>query len=244
MKKTKEEHNAYMLDWYYRHRDKVSEKLRNKPKSEEQRERHKDSSKKYYETHKEICGERNRRCKEKKKGSPIIRRVRVVKCQKPKRVKLTDQERREKERLRYLKRKPRMQQYNQVNKELINKKYLVRTKNRMQKDPLFKLSRNIPKLIRLSIKREGYSKKTKTYQILGCTFNQFKSYIESKFEHWMTWDNYGKYDGSIGYGWEFDHIIPVSSAKTEEELLKLNHYSNLQPLDGYVNRYIKRNKVA
>ena len=38
----------------------------------------------------------------------------------------------------------------------------------------------------------------------------------------MTWNNLGE--------WQINHIIPVSSAKTEEEMIKLNHYLNLQPL--------------
>jgi hypothetical protein len=40
----------------------------------------------------------------------------------------------------------------------------------------------------------------------------------------MSWENYGF------YGWHIDHIIPLCSAKNEEELKRLCHYTNLQPL--------------
>lgn len=56
----------------------------------------------------------------------------------------------------------------------------------------------------------------------------------------MTWENYGKYNGELEYGWDIDHIIPLSSAKNEDDLLRLNHYTNLQPLCSKVNRDIKR----
>ena len=52
----------------------------------------------------------------------------------------------------------------------------------------------------------------------------------------MNWDNYGSF-------WSIDHIIPISSAKTEEDVLKLNHFSNLRPLCSYKNRHIKSNKI-
>jgi|LakMenEpi03Aug12_release.lakeMendotaPanAssembly.Ray.scaffolds.fasta_scaffold146267_5 hypothetical protein len=67
----------------------------------------------------------------------------------------------------------------------------------------------------------------------------FKLYLESKFEPWMSWDNYGKYNGKLCYGWDIDHIVPLSSANTEEEIIKLSHYTNLQPLCSKINRYYK-----
>ena len=78
---------------------------------------------------------------------------------------------------------------------------------------------------------------------MGCSFEEFKIYLESKFESWMTWDNKGLYNGDLDYGWDIDHIIPISTAKTEEELIKLNHYSNLQPLCSKTNRDTKRNNL-
>jgi hypothetical protein len=68
------------------------------------------------------------------------------------------------------------------------------------------------------------TKKNKTFDIVGCTPEFLKEHIEKQFKEGMSWDNYGF------YGWHIDHIIPLSSAKTDEELYKLCHYSNLQPL--------------
>jgi hypothetical protein len=77
----------------------------------------------------------------------------------------------------------------------------------------------------------------------GCSYEEFKIYLESKFEQWMTWENRGLYNGELNYGWDIDHIIPVSMANIEEELIKLNHYTNLQPLCSKVNRDIKKDKI-
>jgi len=88
---------------------------------------------------------------------------------------------------------------------------------------------------------KGYTKKHKSHHILGCTFEEFKTYLESKFDPWMNWDNRGLYNGEPNYGWDIDHIIPISSAVTEEDVIRLNHYSNLQPLCSKINRDIKKN---
>lgn len=72
-----------------------------------------------------------------------------------------------------------------------------------------------------------YNRNESSIEILGCTINDFKTHIENNFKDGMTWDNYSY------YGWHIDHIIPLSSANSDEELMKLCHYSNLQPLWSY-----------
>ena len=93
---------------------------------------------------------------------------------------------------------------------------------KMKTDPLFKLRHSIRVLIRDSIKRNGYTKKSRSNEIIGCSWELFKKHIESLLKPKMTWKNHGT--------WHFDHIIPLSSAKTEQEIIKLNHYTNFQPL--------------
>jgi hypothetical protein len=148
--------------------------------------------------------------------------------------------------------------YRDNNKEVVSERkkdaysknrehYLNKAKNYRKErkliDPVYKLYFNVANMIRLSIKENGFSKKSRTHDILGCSYEEFKIYLESKFESWMNWKNHGLYDGEINYGWDIDHIIPISLAKTEEEILKLNHYTNLQPLCSYTNRHIKRNNL-
>jgi hypothetical protein len=58
---------------------------------------------------------------------------------------------------------------------------------------------------------------------------------EEKFTEGMSWDNKNE--------WHIDHIIPLSSAQTEEELYKLCHYTNLQPLWAEDNLR-KSNKIV
>jgi hypothetical protein len=114
---------------------------------------------------------------------------------------------------------------------------------RKQSDPLFKLSGNLRTMISNTIKKNGYKKLSKTELILGCSFDFLKQHLESKFESWMSWDNYGLYNGELNYGWDIDHIVPLASALNENDLLRLNHYSNLKPLCSYNNRYIKKDKI-
>lgn len=113
-------------------------------------------------------------------------------------------------------------------------------RNRRNTDSIFCLKRIIKSSLNSCLRRFGFSKKTRTHKILGCSYEEFKTHIELKFESWMTWDNRGLYNGKLNYGWDLDHIIPLSSAKTEEELLKLCHYSNIQPLCSKINRDIKK----
>lgn len=94
--------------------------------------------------------------------------------------------------------------------------------NKRNTDFFYKLKYNTSNLIRLSIAKKGYTKKSKTFEILGCSYEEFKVHIENQFIKGMSWDNRSE--------WHLDHIYPVSLAKDEEHLLKLNHYTNFQPL--------------
>ncbi len=129
------------------------------------------------------------------------------------------------------------------NKKSINeymKKYNI---ERRKLDPLFRLISSSRTLVNVALKENGYKKLSKTETILGCSFQNFKMYLESKFQPWMNWDNYGLYNGELNYGWDIDHIIPISTAKSEDDIIKLSHYTNLQPLCSKVNRYIKKNNT-
>ena len=138
----------------------------------------------------------------------------------------------------------KVKKYRKDNKNVILEKQRTYYKNRLKNDIVFKTKENVRRLIQLSFKRNGYSKKSRTHQILGCSYEEFKQHIESLWQPWMTWDNYGLYNGELNYGWDIDHIIPSSSAVTEEDVIKLNHYTNLQPLCSKINRDIKINKVV
>lgn len=126
--------------------------------------------------------------------------------------------------------------YRKNNRNLINTTYNKYYISRMSNDSIFKMTRNIRSLIRASFKRavnSKYKKSKKTEEILGCSIDYFLTYISSKFKEGMTFDNHGE--------WHIDHIIPISTAKTEVEIIKLNHYTNLQPLWAKDNLIKKNN---
>ena len=107
------------------------------------------------------------------------------------------------------------------NKDRINKNIRERKKN----DPVFKLKI----LYRTKINKILKTKKEKTFDLIGCTPIELKLYLENKFTGEMSWNNHGQ------FGWHIDHIIPLSSAKNDDELKKLCHYTNLQPLWWWEN---------
>lgn len=136
--------------------------------------------------------------------------------------------------------------YRESNKEVLSIKGLEYSKkyyNKNKSDVIFKLKKSCRCMIGNSLRFNGYSKKSKTENILGCTFEDFKLYLESKFEIWMNWENYGKFNSELNYGWDIDHIIPLDTAETEDDIIKLNHFTNLQPLCSYTNRHIKMYKI-
>jgi len=134
-------------------------------------------------------------------------------------------------------------QWYKDNKDDLKQKEKIYRKNKYDTDPLFRLKTTSGIQIRNSINNLGFERKSKTIDVLNCSITFYKEYIESQFLEWMNWENYGKYNGEFNYGWDIDHIIPMSSAKNEEELLKLLKYNNTQPLCSKINREIKKNKI-
>lgn len=126
--------------------------------------------------------------------------------------------------------------YKQKNKDKINEY----ERNRRKKDNLFRIKGITRCLLKDAFNRacDGkFPKKNKRSEdVIGCKFEYLLKNLQKQFINWMSWDNQG-YCKSLNYNctWHIDHIIPVSYAKTEEEIYLLNHWSNLQPLCGKIN---------
>lgn len=108
-------------------------------------------------------------------------------------------------------------------------------KTRKKKDPVFALMCGLRSRISALLSSRGHKKTSKIIEIVGCTPAELKEYLEERFEPGMCWDNRAD--------WHIDHIIPMSTAKTEEDVIMLNHYTNLQPLWAADN-LAKSDKVA
>ncbi len=147
------------------------------------------------------------------------------------------------EKKEYRKTKEYRESYLEYKKSRIYKSRKEYFKKRRRNNILYKIRDNIGGSLRSCLREKFFSKKSRTYEILGCSYDEFKIHIESKFEPWMDWGNHGQYTGRYQETWHFDHIIPISSAKNEEEIIKLHHYTNYQPLDSKVNIVDKKDRL-
>jgi hypothetical protein len=127
--------------------------------------------------------------------------------------------------------------YNIVRKtEEEKKETIIKWRDSVKNKPLYKIKNAVRSRLNQYIKQKGYDKTKKTFDNIGCNPYKLKQHLESQFQEGMTWDNHGQ------YGWHIDHIIPLASATTEEEIYKLNHYTNLQPL-WWEDNIKKRDKI-
>ena len=116
---------------------------------------------------------------------------------------------------------------------------IKRSKKHYQKyksNELYILKRRLRDGIRRCFKYTSIVKNRKSEKILGCSIEFFKEYLESKFIDGMAWNNHGF------YGWHLDHIMPISTAKTEGDIIRLCHYTNFQPL-WCMDNLKKSNKI-
>lgn len=97
--------------------------------------------------------------------------------------------------------------------------------------PLKTLISTMRSRLRTALKSKKLKKDDKTLEIIGCTIPELMDHLESRFKPGMTWSNHGFGNDC----WHIDHIIPFASAKDLEDLYKIAHYTNLQPLWQFEN---------
>jgi hypothetical protein len=118
--------------------------------------------------------------------------------------------------------KTRRKAYNKFNKEKIKAYKNQQYKNNIQ----YKLRDVLKRGLNRSLKNKNLKKAASITELIGCSLEQLKQYLESKFQPGMSWDNHSR------FGWHIDHIKPLVSF----DLSNLNkvkeacHYTNLQPL--------------
>lgn len=117
--------------------------------------------------------------------------------------------------------------------------YNAQCRERYKNDICYRMKSFIYGSIHRCLKACGCSNKTMhSNDYLGCTPQQFKEYIESKFQPGMSWDNYGL--------WEIDHILPINlmtpNHDIDEQLLFLCNYKNCRPMWKKDNNS-KKNKL-
>ena len=135
--------------------------------------------------------------------------------------------------------KARQKEYRRrVNKNKIKKKVYLNPNNekvrnyrstQYHNNPQYKLSVLLRSRLHISLKNTA--KVGSAVKDLGCSINELKSYLESKFQPGMTWNNHGQ------YGWHIDHIKPLASfdLTDRKQLLEACHYTNLQPMWWHEN---------
>lgn len=127
-----------------------------------------------------------------------------------------------------------VKEYAKNNKNKIRERQAEYTINRYHNDPAFKIKMTLSRRMRGLIKKNG----TRTVDLIGCSTDDLKKYLESKFTDGMSWENYGR------NGWHIDHIKPCASfdLTDQEQQKKCFHYTNLQPL-WEADNIRKRDKI-
>ncbi len=115
-------------------------------------------------------------------------------------------------------------EYHKANRSKENEYAITHNKQRRQNEPLYKLKVQLRHLIYHSLERKGFTKKSHTYEIIGTDYDTFYKHLLKTYKN-----NYGyEWDGKENV--HIDHVIPLATAKTNEDVIRLCHYTNLQLL--------------
>lgn len=103
---------------------------------------------------------------------------------------------------------------------------------RIKRDPVQRLKRNMRRAVISAFRYAGSKKNSRTYKIIGMDADSFWNYLKKVSS---TNPDIEKC--------HMDHIIPISLAQSEEEVLALSHYSNCQWL-AYDENIRKRHHIV
>lgn len=135
--------------------------------------------------------------------------------------------------------KERQRKYSSLpeTKKMVNK----RIKRRRKEDASFRMRDNVSSMIRRYIRKAGAAKDNTTWTALPYTPRELREHLESQFEDWMSWENYGNGEGC----WNIDHIAPQSKLLYDSlehpNFLKCWALDNLRPL-CYIENVRKGNR--
>lgn len=131
----------------------------------------------------------------------------------------------------------RKQRWYENNKNKIQSRHNDYMKSQRKNNLQFKIRDNLRNRLRMALKNN--QKVGSAVKDLGCSIDELKTYLESKFQPGMSWDNWSK------DGWHIDHIKPLSSfdLSDRKQMLEVCHYTNLQPLWATDN-LTKNNKLV
>lgn len=119
--------------------------------------------------------------------------------------------------------KLKKQEYAANNRDKIAKSVAERRAN----NPIVRMANSMRRSIRRYLDA-GQKGEMSSFEIIGCSKDDLRKHLESRFKHGMTWENYGKH-------WHIDHIVPLISAKSADDVKRLCHWTNLQPLTAFEN---------
>lgn len=147
----------------------------------------------------------------------------------------------------YLNNKKTIIAQNSNNKKKNRTRINNQIKERKKTDVPFKINMNIRSLIKITIKRNsGNKNKKSSLKYLNYSIEDLKIHLESQFEAWMTWENWGIYNSKAWndndcttWTWQLDHIIPQSDllyiSLEDDNFKKCWALENLRPYSAKQN---------
>lgn len=114
-----------------------------------------------------------------------------------------------------------LKQYRTDHKERIRLTVRLRQHSRLQNDPLYRAKRNARLCIWKAFNGQGQVSDAKVMHLVGCSSKALTDYLK------QTWlERYGTPWTEEPHN--IDHIVPLLTAKTEADIQKLCHFTNLR----------------